>query len=151
MQIPKDWVLLNRAIVLVGGVIFLLSPDWNPIDTVEPYLKKHLRNARGSLVDVFVKSLRQQLTILGTLPAELQKALRKINRGKLTFEHDGLEQEIKHLRLLGQQLIWLLIFIGSVYFYQFTPQESTTLYFKIGAILGTIGFLWSFLRTRLSS
>ena len=38
MQIPKDWVLLNRAVVLVSGVIFLLNPDWNPIETMQPYI-----------------------------------------------------------------------------------------------------------------
>lgn len=152
IQIPKDWVLLNRAVVLVGGVIFMLSPDWNPIESIQPHVKQHLRSARGSIVEVLIRSLQSQLQLLSTLPAELQKALRKINRGKLTFEHPSMQQELKSIRLLGQQLVWLLIAVASIYFYLDTAAvgSSYASYFQLSGLVSTCFFCWTFIRSKLS-
>ena len=42
MRIPKDWVLLNRAVTLIVGLSATLDPNLNPLDVVRPYLKRHL-------------------------------------------------------------------------------------------------------------
>jgi predicted unusual protein kinase regulating ubiquinone biosynthesis (AarF/ABC1/UbiB family) len=150
VQIPKDWVLLNRAVVLVGGVIFTLSPDWNPVESIQPYMKQHLRNARGSLLEVLLQSVKSQLRLLNTLPAELQKALKKINRGKLTFEHEAMQYELKSIRLLGQQLVWLLLGVASIYFYLDTRQSNADFayYFQLGGIVSFSLFCWAFIRSK---
>ncbi len=117
MQIPKDWVLLNRAVVLISGVSFVLAPDWNPMPTLQPYLQKKLIDQNGGLTQIIIDGIKKQLNAAINIPLELQKTLRKANKGKLQLEIKNLTPQLNAIRNVGQQLVWLLLFVASTYFY----------------------------------
>lgn len=121
MQIPKDWVLLNRAVVLVSGVAFLLTPDWNPLESLQPHLNKQLAGKNG-VAQIFINSVKTQLNTLIAIPLELQKALQKINKGKVEIEIKDLQKGIKKLGLIGQQVVWLLCFMMAMCFYLYLDE-----------------------------
>lgn len=149
MQIPKDWVLLNRAIVLVSGVTYLLHPNWNPIHTLRPYIQQQLMGSDGGFAQMIVKTVRAQLNTVIALPADLQKVLRKANKGKLEFKNEQIEKELKGIRNIGQQLIWILFFFASIYFYMDLKADNDgelSYLFEVTALLSLIAFIWTFLR-----
>jgi ubiquinone biosynthesis protein len=149
MQIPKDWVLLNRAVVLVSGVAYLLHPNWNPIDHLQPYIQQQLMGGDGGFTQMLVKTIRTQLNTLLALPVDLQKVLRKANKGKLEFKNEIIEQELKGIRNVGQQLIWVLFFFASVYFYmdlKATDDEEIYYFFAGTSVFSFFAFIWAFLR-----
>lgn len=151
MQIPKDWVLLNRAVVLVSGVAYLLTPNWNPVEVVQPYIKRKLIDKNGGVVQVLLSTIKTQLNILLAVPLELQKALQKINKGKLAVEVKTLENGLKNIQYIGQQLIWLITFIAAICLY--LNLENTFIYPNLfvfsQVIIGVsfAGFCWSFWRS----
>jgi ubiquinone biosynthesis protein len=151
MQIPKDWVLLNRAVVLVSGVSFLLSPDWNPIQTIDPYLKKQLLDNRGSFTSLVVNSFKNQLNTVVAIPLELKKALRKINKGKLEIEVKNIKEDLKGIQLVAQQMVWLVFFIASMHFYIHIGNNiiypNLYLLFQGTAVLSLVCFCWNALRS----
>jgi len=147
IQIPKDWVLLHRAVALISGVAFHLTPDWNPITTLQPYLRQELKDS--DWVKQTINSVRNQLGVIAKLPMELQKTLRKANTGKLVIEVKNIE-ELTAIREKGQQFIWLILFIASVYFYLQLEQMHAygLLYylFQITGVASFITFVWSAIR-----
>lgn len=150
MQIPKDWVLLNRAVVLVSGVAFLLQPNWNPVDTLQPYLKKQLEEREGGFTQMLVNTIKTQLNTMVILPLELQKVLRKANKGKLELEVKSMKRGLKGIQLVGQQLVWLIWFLVATYYYlslnSFSYPKLHTL-FQLMGLVSFMGFWWSFFRT----
>lgn len=147
IQIPKDWVLLHRAVALISGVAFLLTPDWNPVTTLQPYLKKELKE--GDWVKQTINSIRNQLTVIAKLPVELQKTLRKANTGKLVVEVKNM-QELTALRQTGQQFIWLVLFLASTYFYitlgAATNHTILWYLFQLTGVSAFVAFVWSVIR-----
>ncbi|WP_264791641.1 ABC1 kinase family protein [Aureispira anguillae] len=149
MQIPKDWVLLNRAVVLVSGVVFLLKPDWNPIHTLKPYLEQELMGGKGGFAQMALNLVRTQVSAAVTLPVELQKVIRKTNQGKLEVEVKELKEGFKQLQKIGQQLIWLLLFFASIYFYLLLDAKmnypNLCLFFQFLGGGSFLGFAWTLL------
>lgn len=116
IQIPKDYVLLNRTVVLLLGLSFQLDPELNPLDTVRPYLKKHLGPDRKGIAKMVLNAIREQAMTAMAIPRELHKYLKQANRGELEFEIKGLKEGLTRIYFLGQQLIFLLAAAISFYF-----------------------------------
>lgn len=145
MQIPKDWVLLNRAVVLVGGVVFLLRPDWNPVETIKPYLEKQLIGGKGGLVKMILDSIKLQASALMTLPVETQKVLKKLNQGKIEIEVKNIKDGFSQIQRIGQQIVWLMAFVAAIYFYLLLDATKAYPYLSIFfQCFGAISFLGFF-------
>jgi ubiquinone biosynthesis protein len=56
VQVPKDYVLLNRMLTLLLGLCTALDPKLNPLDVVRPYAQDFVLGQRGDLV-TFVRNL----------------------------------------------------------------------------------------------
>jgi predicted unusual protein kinase regulating ubiquinone biosynthesis (AarF/ABC1/UbiB family) len=142
MQIPKDWVLLNRAAVLVGGVVFLLKPDWNPVQTLKPYLEEQLIGGKGGLANLILDAVKLQANALLTLPVETQKVLKKLNQGKVELEVKSIKKGFGQIQMIGQQMVWLLAFISAIYFYLLLDATNSYPYLTIlFQFFGTVSFL----------
>ena len=142
MQIPKDWVLLNRAVVLVGGVVFLLKPDWNPVQTLKPYLEEQLIGGKGGLANLILDSVKLQANALLTLPVETQKALKKLNQGKVELEVKDIKKGFGRIQMVGQQMVWLIGLIAAIYFYLLIDANKSYPYLSIFfQCFGTVSFL----------
>lgn len=150
MQIPKDWVLLNRAVVLVGGVVFTLTPEWNPINTLKPYLEEELLGGKAGMAKMALNSLKQQVQAVTTLPKEMQKFLKCVNNGRLEVEVRDLQAQFYRLQQIGQQLVWLVSFgICTGFYVWLTPKTDyhyLSIFCQIFSIFSFLAFLWTVIR-----
>jgi len=113
IQVPKDWILLERTLMLILGTSSVLAPEYKQMDTLKPYLKK-LVMKDGGLKKIIIDTLKQQLSTLLGLPSELSSFLKKANNGELEIE---LKNPNDKSYVLGQQLILSLFLIASVPLY----------------------------------
>ncbi|MFT4601007.1 MAG: ubiquinone biosynthesis protein [Arenicella sp.] len=114
IQVPKDWVLLNRTLVLVGGISAKIAPEMDPVSVVKPYLKSQMLtfdNIKSMLMD----AVKNQFKSLIALPGQLNTFLSKANNGELEIE---VKNDTKQLYALGQQFILVLLCLAFVFFYQ---------------------------------
>lgn len=122
MQVPKDYVLLNRMVTLLLGICNTLDSQMNPLDTVRPYFQKFVLGDKGNYVDLITNFVQQNVATLLSLPVELQAALRKVNKGDLEINVEATRQRNSMMYALGQQFLWLLLaitaFIFSYLFYK---------------------------------
>lgn len=139
VQIPKDYVLLNRMVSLLVGICTTLDHKMNPIQVVEPYFKTFMLGEKGDTV-AFVKDLLQRtLTNLIALPNDLQKVLKKVRRGELEIKVEGEKEKTLLLYTLGQQFIYVLLLIatvgGGIYFYENGDSRLIRWVMGVGVII----------------
>jgi ubiquinone biosynthesis protein len=142
IQVPKDWVLLNRTLVLIGGISAQIAPDLDPISVIKPYLKSQMmtfENIKNLLLD----AIKSQFKSLLALPGQLNIFFGKANNGELAFE---VKSDTKKLYAVGQQFIMVVLFLAFAFFYQMRNHNNDL--WLYGAILIAALFIRSVWRNR---
>jgi len=119
VQVPKDWVLLNRTLVLVGGISNEIAPDLDPVEVVKPYVRKQMMSFEN-IKDMLMDGIKNQLRSILALPTQLNTFLSKANNGELELE---VKNDSQKIYALGQQFLYLLLSLAFVHFYQ-NDQEK---------------------------
>lgn len=140
VQVPKDWVLLNRALTLLIGLCNSLDSTLNPLEVVRPYALALVKDQQGGWFG-FVRNLFQgTLVNLLALPDELRQTLEKIRRGELETRTPDILVSARLLYLAARQ--WLLALLGlaaialAQWFYAIHETQSAQIAYIIAAILG---------------
>jgi len=116
VQVPKDFVLLNRMVHLLLGICNTLDSNMNPINEVKPYLQKYILGEQGNMVQFITDLVKGNVTSLIALPNELNKTLKKVQRGEVELSNKSLDKQNKIIYVLGQQLLLSIFFISSLLF-----------------------------------
>ena len=85
-QIPKDWVLLERTILLLLGLCTHLSPTMNPMKTIQPYLEGFVFGKDKDWVKLIESAVKDIALSIITIPTSTQNFLTKANQGKLELK-----------------------------------------------------------------
>ncbi|MEM9884251.1 MAG: AarF/UbiB family protein [Bacteroidota bacterium] len=143
IQIPKDYILLNRTIVLLLGNSFHLAPNLDTLEVVKPYMKQHVLNNNQGLTQLIVNSFKNHLTTAISLPTELSRLLKTANRGELEYEVKGLNQRLDRFFYLGQQFLYAALTIVAIYFLlNYPSKKSTFLYYLNWGSIISFGLLF---------
>lgn len=105
-HVPKDWVLLERALLLLLGVCTTLDPEMNPAQVIKPYLERFLLGRGQDLADAAMEATREAALAALALPAELRRYLNVANRGDAAVTVANLHESAQLVYALGQQLLW---------------------------------------------
>lgn len=150
IQVPKDWILLERTIMLLDGVTAKLAPEYNPMDTIKPYLKK-LVLKNGGLQKIIFDVLKKQITTLVSLPKKANDFLTKANKGELQIEVKNYDKNTNKLYAGKQQLVFGFIFMmalvmaySSAVYHQYFYEKLFTV---LGGVFGILLF-FSIIRNR---
>jgi len=113
VQVPKDYVLLNRMLTLLLGLCSTLAPQLNPLDVVRPYAQNFALGQRGDLV-TFVRNLLQNtLTNTLALPDELRQTLQKVRRGQLEMLNPDVRDSARLLYAAVQQVLFAVLAVAA--------------------------------------
>lgn len=151
VQVPKDYVLLNRMVTLLLGICNTLDAHMNPIEVIRPYFQEFVLGERGDLVKFIRDLIQKTLANVISLPTDVRKTLDRVQRGELEVKSIGSIQRTQLLYTLGQQLIFTLLLIATATF-AFLFQDSayeryTKLTWGLAAFLGFL-LIRSFLRAK---
>ncbi len=116
IKIPKDYILLNRTIVLLMGNSFQLAPHLNGLDVVRPYMKKHILDKDHGFSQMIINTFKNQVTTAISLPNELSRFLKTTNDRDVETEMLEVKNGLQKIYFLGQQFLYSLILFGLVYF-----------------------------------
>ncbi|MFT5819584.1 MAG: ubiquinone biosynthesis protein [Crocinitomix sp.] len=142
IQVPKDWILLERAIILIHGISATIAPEYNPMETVKPYLKKMVLS-KGGLKSIIIDTVKQQFAALIQLPTELNEFLNKANNGKL--EVQVRNKDARRFYALGQQFMLLISILFLLLMRTLSHRKSSTdwmIFVSIGLGLLLIYSVW---------
>jgi predicted unusual protein kinase regulating ubiquinone biosynthesis (AarF/ABC1/UbiB family) len=105
-HIPKEWILLERTLLLLLGVCTTLDPEMNPTTVIEPYVERFLLGEKKQWSDVVVEATREMALAALSLPGELQRFMNRALRGDIELRVRNLEENARLLYYGGQQILW---------------------------------------------
>ena len=80
-HVPRDWVYLERTVLLLTGVCTELDPDMNPVLTIRPYVERFVLGNRD-WAQIALEAAKDMALKAITLPDDLRKYLMRANRGE---------------------------------------------------------------------
>jgi ubiquinone biosynthesis protein len=107
-HIPKDWVLLERTLLLLYGSCSLLDPELNPVAIIQPYLRDFVLGNRD-FAQIAMEAIRDMAMSAMTLPEDMRRYLVKANRGELEVHVRGVQEGARTIYVAGRQLIYTAI------------------------------------------
>lgn len=112
-HIPKEWILLERTLLLLLGVCTTLDPEMNPTSIIEPYLERFLLGEKEQWSEMVVEASREVALAALQLPGELQRFIDRALRGDIELRLRGLDENARLLYYSGQQILWGLLTVGA--------------------------------------
>lgn len=115
-HVPKDWILLERALILTMGLVTHLDAQLNPVDIVIPYVEQFILGKEKKLTDMILLGTKELIISYINLPAEINKAVRKLQEGKITLVDKSRKEQSERIYRAAHQMIYtlLLVFSGTL-------------------------------------
>ena len=150
-QVPKDWVLLERTLLLLLGLCTELDASWNPMTVIQPYLEDIVRDEdrdwsqliRGTVKEMAVRAIR--------VPEILEQVLGSANRGDLALRVPEVGAAARMLYAAARQLVFCIVGVAcAVIAYQAYDRGRLTLaaWLAAGAALCVVAFVASSIRVK---
>ncbi len=105
-RIPKEWILLQRTLVLLMGVSTHLHPEMRPFTIIRPYLEEFVLGKDRDWVGFATKAVKDMALSALTIPDDLKRLLAQARRGDARLEIRGVREGASLLYALGHQLLY---------------------------------------------
>jgi predicted unusual protein kinase regulating ubiquinone biosynthesis (AarF/ABC1/UbiB family) len=105
-HIPKEWILLERTLLLLLGVCTTLDPEMNPAAVIQPYVERFILGEKKQWSELVLDASREMALSALSLPGELQRFMDRALRGELEIRFRNLDENVRVLYAAGQQLLW---------------------------------------------
>lgn len=111
-HVPRDFVLLERTLLLLTGLCTQLDPDLNPMEVVRPYLQDFVLGNRD-WAQIALEAAKDMGLKALTIPDDLRKYLTRANRGEAEVRVKGLAQAAGLVYAGVRQLIYAALAIAA--------------------------------------
>ena len=139
-QVPKDWVLLERTLLLLLGLCTHLDPALNPMRTIQPYLEEFVLGRDRDWLALVRSAAKDTALSALTIPEALNRFLARANRGELEVRVTGLEESASLLYAAAHQLAFSVLATGAGVIAFFSHERGDTPV-AIGAGIAAVVFL----------
>jgi predicted unusual protein kinase regulating ubiquinone biosynthesis (AarF/ABC1/UbiB family) len=112
-HVPKEWILLERTLLLLMGLCTALDPQMNPMTVIRPYLERFVLGEEGDWSSFAVESAKDLVLSMAALPADIRKMVQSARDGELSVRFHNLERSTRAMVRLGHQAITAAVGIAS--------------------------------------
>ena len=112
-QVPKDWVLLERTVLLLLGLCTTLDPAMAPMRTIQPYLEEFVLGRDQDWVSLVRSAVKDMALSVLTLPEGVNRLVARANRGELQVQGQGLRESADLVYAAAQQLVFGVLAAGA--------------------------------------
>ncbi|MBU1199272.1 MAG: AarF/ABC1/UbiB kinase family protein [Nanoarchaeota archaeon] len=145
IKIPKDFVLLGKALITLQGVGIELDPDFNLVRETHPFLKVLAKEkTKPSLIArALVKRTAKFLEFVDSLPEESQKMYQTVQKADITLDHinSDIQSLTNEIRIEGGRIIIGILIAGFAIGASLTYKISFLLS-RLFIILGVLLLLY---------
>ncbi len=117
-HVPRDWVYLERTLLLLTGVCTELDAEMHPVQIIHPYVQKFVLGNRD-WAQVALEAAKDMALKAVTLPDDLRKYLMRANRGEAEVKVRDLSKAAgaiaSSVRQLAQVILAVALGAGAVY------------------------------------
>ena len=112
-QLPKNFLLIIRAVSLTSGVCSTLNPAYNLWDSVEPYAAQLIREERGNTLRDVGKEAVSLIQLAWQLPRRIDSLITRVEEGNFEVAQPELERRVSQLETGVRRLVSAVLF-GSL-------------------------------------
>jgi len=112
-QVPREWVLLERTILLLLGLSTHLDPGMNPMRTIQPYLEEYVLGHDRDWTALVRSAVKEMALSALTIPEGVHKLLSRANRGELEVRVPEIRDAARLLYAAVHQLIFVALGIAA--------------------------------------
>jgi predicted unusual protein kinase regulating ubiquinone biosynthesis (AarF/ABC1/UbiB family) len=112
-QVPKEWVVFERASILLLGLCTQIDSGMNPLKTVGPYLQEFVLGRDRDWKVLLQDAVRDMAMSVVALPDATHRFLARANRGDLQLHVEGLRESAVLLYAAGHQLMFAFLAVSS--------------------------------------
>ena len=112
-QVPKDWVLLERTVLLLLGLCTTLDPGMAPMRTIQPYLEEFVLGRDQDWVALVRSAVKDMALSVLTLPESVNRLVARANHGDLVVRVQGLRESASLVYAAAQQLVFGVLAAGA--------------------------------------
>ncbi len=147
-HVPKDWILLERTLILAMGLVTHLDPQLNPMDTVLPYVEEFVLGKDKKMTDVLMMATKELVTSYINLPTQIAKVLKKIEQGQITITDKSRVDQTRTLYRAFHQGLYALFLLFSMTASYVCRDNLWSLRMKWSAIFFGVVLTISFMKNR---
>lgn len=144
-QVPTDLIFLGRCLAILSGMCTGLHPEFNLFEGLAPFARQLLQEEGGDWLDRLLDWLVELGRALTALPARLESALARLERGDLLVTARAapdLDRTLARLtravdRLVGAMIFAALLLVGSLLYLNDRPVLA-----GVGLGLALLTALW---------
>jgi ubiquinone biosynthesis protein len=138
--VPKEWVLFERASILMLGLCTEIDPNMNPIHTVGPYLQQFVIGKDADVKSQIGTAVREMAMSAIAIPDKTNRFLERANRGDVRFQISGLRDSALLLYAAVQQFLFGLLAMGFGIFAVWSRDGGHPLQAGVGAVIAAFFF-----------
>jgi predicted unusual protein kinase regulating ubiquinone biosynthesis (AarF/ABC1/UbiB family) len=105
-HVPKEFIVLERTLLLLMGLCTELDPTLNPMIVIRPYVERFVLGDDGDWSTLLVETSKDLVMSVTALPADLRKFMRAAHAGDLGIRFKNLEPSTQLMYRLGHQIIF---------------------------------------------
>lgn len=143
MTVPRELVLLARAMSMVETIGQKLNPDFDIITLCKPYAKKVIKKKLSpfNLLETMREDTMEFEHLIKTLPRNLKEIITRAKSGKLNIEieHNNLDTFGKDIEKVTNKLILAMIISAIIMGSSFVINTNRTLGMVGFTISGIVG------------
>jgi predicted unusual protein kinase regulating ubiquinone biosynthesis (AarF/ABC1/UbiB family) len=150
-QVPKDWVLLERTLLLLLGLCTELDPSWSPMTVIRPYLEDVVLGRDRDWGELLRGSIKDIARTAITIPEDLQRVLVRANSGELEVRVPEITDAARVLYAAAHQLIFAILgAVAGIVAFQAYDRGRTLLALALtaGGVACLAAVVVSMVRTR---
>jgi predicted unusual protein kinase regulating ubiquinone biosynthesis (AarF/ABC1/UbiB family) len=140
-QVPKDWVLLERTVLLLLGLCTTLDPAMAPMRTIQPYLEEFVLGRGQDWVALVRSAVKDMALSVLALPEGVSRLVARANRGGLEVRVQGLRESANLVYAAAQQVVFGVLAAGSGVIAYLARVRGDTLVTTSAAVAGVVFLL----------
>jgi ubiquinone biosynthesis protein len=114
--VPKEWILLERTVLLLMGLCTALDPALNPMAVIRPYLEQFVLGPNHDLQNFVVATTKDLALSAVSLPGEMRRFMSTARKGDLEVRFSNVDDAARLMYTLGHQAIYAIIGVAAVAF-----------------------------------
>lgn len=148
-HIPREWILLERTLLQIAGIVSHIAPDMDIMEAFLPHLRRFSILYGMDPSSLAMASMRELAKNLLALPAEVRAFVSRMTYGEIEFRWAHAEEWLQRTHAwvheclfagLGVFFLW-----ASWHFEETGNAQRASLLLAAAAICGVL-FLWNFWR-----
>ena len=153
-HVPKEWILLERTVLLLMGLCTELDASLNPVQVIRPYLEEFVLGKDRDWSAFVIDSTKDVAATVFALPAEVRKFVQKAQRGELEVRFRGIDEHARLIYSLGHQIIYAALGItsgafGVAFDGRHEPHAAKLAFYGAGVFAALLGLSIVTTRARL--